>query len=139
MLTSRARALAALAGTSALAFAGALPAQAGAGVTASHEGAAQSSRITTVTSDLHGPRGLAIINKRTSIVGQDDGTISRVVKHPGMPASVTTLTHVPASFIAPAVAAGRHHTVWILTAGGAPGTGAATLYKWRPGWPAPKV
>ncbi len=139
MLTSRARALAALAGTSALAFAGALPAQAGAGGTAGHEGTARSSRITTIASGLHGPRGLAIINKRKSIVGQDDGTISRVVKHPGMPASVTTLTHVPASFIAPAVAAGRHHTVWILTAGGAPGTGAATLYKWRPGWPAPKV
>ena len=139
MLTSRARALAALAGTSALAFAGALPAQAGAGGTAGHEATAQSSRVTTIASGLHGPRGLAIINKRKSIVGQDDGTISRVVKHPGMPASVTTLTHVPASFIAPAVAAGRHHTVWILTAGGAPGTGAATLYKWRPGWPAAKV
>ena len=140
MLTSRARALAALAGTSALAFAGALPAQAGAGVTAGHEGTAQSSRITTIASGLHGPRGLAVINKRKVLVGQADGTVSRVVKRPGHPAKVVDFAHVPPSGtgVGPAVARGLHGTVWILTGGAAPDApgplpaGSATLYKWRP-------
>ena len=41
------------------------------------------------------------------------------------------LGSVPPGFIAPAIAAGRHGKVFILTPGGAPGTGAATLYVWR--------
>jgi hypothetical protein len=138
MLPSRARALAVIAGASALAFASTLPAQAGARSASGDDRVDQSSHLTTVTSNLTGPRGLAVINAHKSIVGQTDGTISRVVKRPGMPAKVTTMTHVPATFIAPAVARGRHHTTWILTAGGEPGTGAGTLYKWRPGFTAAK-
>ncbi|MGY2873845.1 hypothetical protein ACVW00_001035 [Marmoricola sp. URHA0025 HA25] len=139
MLPSRAKALIAVAGASALMFGGVLPASAGPGA-ASHNGrAAQSSRLVTVTSNLTGPRGLAVVNKHKSFVGQADGTISRVVKRAGMPATVTTVTHVPGTFIAPAVALGRHHTLWILTAASDPGTGGATLYKWRSGFTAPKV
>lgn len=138
MLSSRAKALVAVAGASALMFGGVLPAHAGPASASrnGHDRAGSSSRLVTITSHLDGPRGLAIVNKHKSFVGQSDGTISRVVKRAGMPATVTTVTHVPPSFIAPAVARGRHHTLWILTPGGEPGTGAATLYKWRPGWPA---
>jgi hypothetical protein len=140
-LLSRTKALVALGGASALAFSGILPAQAGPGVPSRHndDRAAQSGRVVPITSQLMGPRGLAVINKRKSIVAQGDGTISKVVKRPGMPVKVTTLTKVPEGFIAPALARGRHHTIWILTPGGPPGTGAGTLYKWRPGFTAAKV
>jgi hypothetical protein len=147
MLSKRARALAALAGTSALALAGSLPAHATAGAAAGTEKATQSSRIRTVTSDLEGPRGLAVLNKRKVIVGQADGTVSRVVKRPGMPAKIVDFAHVPPSGtgVGPAVARGLHGTVWILTGGAAPDApgplpaGSATLYKWRPHHGAPKV
>lgn len=139
MSSSRTKALVALCGASVLVAGALMPAQAGTAVRQSADRTTQSSRLVTVTSDLTGPRGLAVISRRKAIVGQANGTISRVVKHPGMPATVTTLTHVPATFIAPAVARGPHHLIWILTAGGDPGTGAATLYKWKPGFTAPKV
>jgi hypothetical protein len=140
-LLSRTKALVAVAGVAALMTGGVLPAAAGPAAT-SHQAAdraGHSSRLVPVTSALDGPRGLAIINKHKSMVAQNDGTISRVVKRPGMPATVTTVTHVPPSFIAPALARGRHHTLWILTPGGPPGSGAATVYKWRPGFTAPKA
>ena len=139
MLSSRARALVGVAGASALAFTGVLPAQAGPGVTSrgGDERAGRSNRLVTVTDDLMGPRGIAVINRRKVIVGQMDGTISRVVRVPGHPARVVDFTHVPDTGFAPAVARGLHGSVWILTgAGGEPGSppvpGATTLYKWRP-------
>ena len=141
MLSSRAKALVGVAGASALVLGGMLPAHAGpaSSTRSSSDRTGQSSRVVTVTSALNGPRGLAIINKHRSAVGQADGTISWVIKRAGMPATVKNFTKVPEGFIAPAVARGRHHTIWILTAGGEPGSGAGTLYKWRPGWAAPKV
>lgn len=49
------------------------------------------------------------------------------------------LGSVPATFIAPAVAMGHMGQIYILTAGGAPGSGAMTLYRWVPGGGAPSV
>lgn len=47
-------------------------------------------------------------------------------------ARAVPLGKIPSQF-APAVAIGRHDTVWLLTGGGPPATGAATLYRWQPG------
>jgi len=147
MLPSRARALVAVAGAATLVAGAVLPAQAGSAGRQGEERSAQSSRLVTVTDDLKGPRGLAVINKRKVIVGQADGTISRVVRRPGKPAKVIDFAHVPASGtgVGPAVARGLHGIVWILTGGSGPEApspapaGAATLFKWRPGWAAPKA
>jgi hypothetical protein len=141
-LSSRTKALAAVAGASALAFSGMLPAQAGPNVSSSDASAGSSSRVVTVTDDLDGPRGVAVINKRKVIVGQADGTISRVVRRNGT-VRVVDFAHVPNVGLAPAVARGENGVIWILTGGGGPeggppAPGSATLFKWRPHHGAPK-
>jgi hypothetical protein len=144
ILSSRPKALVAVAGASALVFGGVLPAQAGPGATSGSTGdrAGQSSRLVPITSDLTGPRGLAVINKRKVIVGQADGTISRVVRRNGT-VRVVDFAHVPNTGFAPAVARGLRGTVWIVTGGAGPEgptpPGSATLYKWRPHHGAPKA
>lgn len=100
--------------------------------------------MTTVTSDLMGPRGVDAVSKRKIFVTQADGTFSKVVRRLDAPAKVVDLGKVPDTGLAPAIARGQHGTLWILTgAGGEPGSppvaGATTLYKWRPGWAAPKA
>jgi hypothetical protein len=146
MLPSRAKVLVAVAGVAALAVSATLPAQATSGVSQAAARSDQSSRLVTVSDDLTGPRGLAVINKRKVIVGQADGTISRVVRKHGV-TKVVDFAHVPPSGtgVGPAVARGLHGTIWIVTGGAAPDTpgpaapGAATLYKWRPHHGAPKA
>lgn len=140
ILPTRTKALVALGGASALALSGIMPAQAGPGVSARQhdDRAVQSARLVTITNDLVGPRGLAVVNKHKSLVGQADGTVSRVVRRHGH-VRVVDFAHVPPSGtgVGPAVARGLHGAVWILTGGAAPetgpvGPGGATLYKWRP-------
>ena len=126
----------------ATALAGALPAQ------AQSRRTGDSSRpggISTVTSQLNGPRGVDAVTPRKILVTQADGTFSKVIRRMGAPAVVKNLGKVPAGIVAPAIAQGLHRTVWILTGGGDPEStappppGSATLYKWRPGWAAPKA
>ena len=142
-LIRRTKALVAVAGASAVAFSGMLPAQAGPGVPSSDARASQSSRVVTYTDDLSGPRGVAVINKRKEIVGQADSTVSRVVRRHGE-VRVVDFAHVANTGVAPAVARGEHHVIWILTgggdpeAGGPPPAGSATLYKWKPHHGTPK-
>ncbi|HEX2895235.1 MAG TPA: ScyD/ScyE family protein [Marmoricola sp.] len=124
----------------AIALAATLPAQA---QSAQRDSTQRSTGVTTVTSALNGPRGVDAVTARRILVAQADGTFSRVVRHLGAPATVKNLGKVPDTGLAPAIAQGLHRTVWILTgAGGEPGAppapGASTLYKWRPGWAAPK-
>ena len=95
--------------------------------------------LRTVTDGLDGPRGLAVLSSKKFVVAEGDGTFSLVKTRHGHDATVTELGSVPPGFIAPALDVGRHGTVYILTTGGPPGTGAATLYKWRPGYSEPRV
>lgn len=85
-----------------------------------------------------GPRGVDVDQDGRIVVGAADGTISLVTdrgRHP----KVREIGSVPSEGFAPAVAAGRHGKVYALTGGGAPDTGAATLYLLRHGKPAKPV
>ena len=86
---------------------------------------------------LDGPRGVDNLGHGKTLVTEIDGTFSLVVEHKHGDAQVIALGSVPAGFIAPAIAAGPHGDVYVLTPGGAPGTGAATLYRWHWGDTAP--
>lgn len=92
--------------------------------------------LTTVADGLDGPRGVDVLGHGRTLVTETDGTFSLVVEHRTGPATVTRLGQLPSEF-APAVSAGPHRTVWLLTGGAEPGSpaaeGAATLYRWRPG------
>ncbi|MBB5786051.1 ScyD/ScyE family protein [Jiangella mangrovi] len=79
-----------------------------------------------------GPRGVDVDRDGRIVVGAADGTVSLVTdrgRHP----KVREIGSVPATGLAPAVAAGRHDKFYALTGGGEPGTGAATLYLLRKG------
>jgi hypothetical protein len=104
--------------------------------------------LRTVVDDLHGPRGVDALGHGLTLVTENDGTFSLVIEkghryghHRYSEPKEIQLGQVPADF-APAIAAGRHGTVWLLT--GATDNedvigGAAKLYKWRPGWDEPVV
>jgi hypothetical protein len=105
--------------------------------------------VKVVTDGLNGPRGVATVRPGTTLVSESDGTVSMVRERRHRAATVRRLTSVPA-VSAPAIASGRHGTVYILTgvAGGPEGTdeipadvieASSKLYKWRPGWAQPRV
>ncbi|MFC6287603.1 ScyD/ScyE family protein [Nocardioides sp. GCM10027113] len=118
----------------------------------------------TPVAELMSPRGVDALGYGKTLVTEQDGTFSIVVERDGKPAKVHELGRV-SNFLAPAVAAGPRHTVWLLTTiGGGPeeenGAHRAplsklrtangvvpngepehlpqTLFKWKPGWPHPK-
>lgn len=92
----------------------------------------------TVLEGLDGPRGVDALNRRgMTVVTETDGTFSLVIERRHSEAEKIELGQVPANF-APAVSVGKNRTVWILTGAGED-EGAATLYKWRHGWDAPKA
>ncbi len=101
-----------------------------------------SGTLHTVTGGLDGPRGVVALGHGRTLVAESDGKVVLVRERRHRPASVRTLTTVPADF-APAIAIGRRGTVFILTGGAAPGSaradGATTLYRWRPGYAKPRV
>jgi hypothetical protein len=86
---------------------------------------------------LDGPRGVDTLGHGTTLVTEADGTFSLVVERRHRPAKVIKLGSVPAGVVAPAISAGPGGAVYLLTGGGAPGTGAATLYVWHWGDAAP--
>ena len=110
-------------------------------------------QLETVLAGLDGPRGIDALGHGRTLVTETDGTFSivleprhrwrhwRAARH-GTEATTIELGRVPTDF-APAIAAGRHGTIWLLTGGATPGQpttdagGGATLFKWRPGWSAP--
>ena len=83
--------------------------------------------------DLSGPRGVDNVGKGKTLVTEDDGTFSLVVERKHKAAKKIVLGSVGAPGFANAISADRTGKVYILTGGGEPGTGAATLYKWRHG------
>lgn len=96
--------------------------------------------VETVTA-LDGPRGLDALGDGRAIVSESDGSFSLVVERRRGPAVVIPLGSVDPGF-APAVAAGKRGTVYVLTgAAGEPGAprveGSSTLYKWKKGYDAP--
>lgn len=105
--------------------------------------------VRTVVDGLDSPRGVATVRPGTTLVSEADGTVSKVRERRHGAATVRELTSVPA-VSSPAIASGRHGTVYILTgvAGGPEGTeeipedvveASSKLYKWRPGWAEPRL
>jgi hypothetical protein len=107
--------------------------------------------LKTVLEGLNGPRGVDALGNGRTLVTETDGTFSLVLEphrrwghwrgaRHGTAARKIVLGQVPTNF-APAIAAGRHGTIWLLTGGASPdepaATNGATLFKWKPGWAAP--
>jgi hypothetical protein len=132
-----------------LALTGAAPALAGNGHKA--DSRHQHGTLKTVLAGLDGPRGVDALGHGRTLVTETDGTFSLILEprqrwgrwhgaRHGRAARKIELGQVPTGF-APAIAAGRHGTVWILTGAAGPGApasaNASTLFKWKPGWAEP--
>jgi hypothetical protein len=87
-------------------------------------------RLVPVVEGLNGPRGVAVGPDGRVVYAEADGSFSRVITKGRHAGSVKELGAVGPQFLAPAVDVGRRGKVFVLTVGGAPGTGAATLYRW---------
>lgn len=135
----------------ALAAAGLPPAVAG-----GHHG--PSSDEPRVVTALDGPRGVDALGHGKTLVTETGGAFSLVVERRHGPARVIELGRLASDF-PPAIALGRHGTVFLLTGatGGPPEednragsvlradevepepAAGATLFKWRPGWDEPRA
>ena len=82
----------------------------------------------TVIGGLNGPRGIAMGPAERLVYGEGDGSFSELVAKGALAGSAIRLGSAPATYIAPAVASDGGQ-VFLLTAAGPPGTGAATLYR----------
>jgi len=109
-----------------------------------------------VVTALDGPRGVDALGHGRTLVTETDGSFSLVVERRHGPAKVIGLGALATDF-PPAIALGRHGTVFLLTGASSgppedaraarvltadevepqPAAGA-TLYRWRPGWDAPR-
>jgi hypothetical protein len=131
----------------ALAVTGLAPATAGGG----HHGFNSLRPVT----ELNGPRGVDTLGGGKTLVTESDGSFSLVIERKHKPAKVVPLGSLGGDF-PPAIAAGKHHTVWLLTGASAPPeeeamrslkglkeqavpAQGATLFKWRPGFKKPKA
>jgi hypothetical protein len=92
--------------------------------------------LLTLVSGLNGPRGVSAGKRGRVAFAEIDGTFSVLDTSTG---TTVELGSVPATFIAPAIALRRTGHAYILTAAGAPGSGAMTLFQWVPGGGAPTV
>ena len=97
--------------------------------------------LRTVVGGLDGPRGLDALGHGKTLITEIDGTFSLVIERWGKDPHVIELGSVAGGFT-PAIAAGKHGKIYILTGGappdGPPAPGAATLYEWRYGYDEPK-
>jgi len=91
--------------------------------------------------ELSGPRGVASVGWGKTLVTEDNGNFDLVIERKHGGAKVVNLGNIGPGF--GNAIDNRGKTVYILTGGGGPPEdlppGAATLYKWKPGWDAPKV
>src|SRR5262245_53077297 len=87
--------------------------------------------------ELSGPRGVSSFSPRMTLVTQDDGTFGLVMEHPNKDPRYLELGSVGGGFSNALDHRGAH--VYILTGGGPPGSGAATLYHWNEGMDAPEA
>lgn len=111
--------------------------------------------LRTIT-ELDGPRGVDSLKHGWTLVTETGGDFSLVIERKHRPAKVVPLGNLATEF-PPAIAAGRHGTIYLLTGaeGPPPEEGvegmeaplaaveegpapAATLFKWRRGWSQPK-
>ncbi|GAA3550453.1 ScyD/ScyE family protein [Nocardioides daeguensis] len=104
-----------------------------------------------VVAPLDGPRGVDALGRGRTLVTETGGDFSLVVERRHKPARVVPLGNLPTDF-PPAIAKGRHGAIFLLTGasgpppeersanlrGAAAPAPAATLFKWKRGWPAPK-
>ncbi|QYJ05347.1 ScyD/ScyE family protein [Nocardioides panacisoli] len=125
-------------------------ATAGAPALAGHGHGGNGATPQTIT-ELDGPRGVDIVGRGKTLVTETGGAFSLVIERKRGPAKVIELGTVP-SGIPPAIAQGRHGTIYLLVGAAGPpeeetvpelGTDAEpaaspTLYKWRWGWSAPR-
>ncbi|MGZ4496298.1 MAG: ScyD/ScyE family protein [Nocardioides sp.] len=79
----------------------------------------------TQVAPLNGPRGVDALGHGLTLVTESDGGFSLVVERPHHAAHVVRLGSLGGDF-PPAIAMGRHGTVWLLTGGGPPPGEAAT-------------
>jgi hypothetical protein len=91
------------------------------------------SSLVPVVEGLDGPRGVAVGPSGRVVYAESDGSFSQLITKGRHAGSVTQLGKVPQQFLAPAVDVGGRGQTFVLTVGGEPGTGAATLYRWTPG------
>lgn len=97
--------------------------------------------LRVVLDGLDGPRGVDTIGHGKTLVTESDGSFSLVIERKWHEPEVIELGSVGGEF-APAIAAGKHGGIYILTGaggepGGEPAPGSATLYEWRHGYDAP--
>ena len=78
--------------------------------------------------DLNGPRGLAMGPAGRLVWGENDGSFSERVAKGALAGTAVHLGTAPATYIAPAVSTSGGQ-LFLLTAGGPPGTGSNTLYR----------
>jgi hypothetical protein len=88
--------------------------------------------VTPVVSGLDGPRGVDVGKDGRIVYAESDGSVT-VARKAGGHVTTRQVGTVPAGFVAPAVAFGPRGRIYALTPGGAPGTGAATLYRLQDG------
>jgi hypothetical protein len=88
---------------------------------------------TPVIVGLNGPRGVTVGPAGRLVYAENDGSFSELITRGRHAGTSTLLGAVAATFIAPALTMGGRGETFVLTAGGPPGTGAATLYRWNPG------
>jgi len=94
--------------------------------------AADDLSLSPVVEGLDSPRGIAVGPAGRVLFTQGDGSFGEAVtkgNNAGTAAAVTMLGGVPATYIAPAIASDGRGQIYVLTAGGPPGSGAATLYR----------
>ncbi|WP_436701057.1 ScyD/ScyE family protein [Nocardioides sp. BYT-33-1] len=138
----------------ALALAGAgIPAVAGApGASPGGAGSGGAAAPPRTVTPLDGPRGVDALGDGRVLVTETGGDFSLVVERRRKPARVIPLGNLATDF-PPAIAKGRHGTIYLLTGasgpppeqrpsvlrGAAAPAPATTLFKWKRGWPTPKV
>ncbi|GAA4085107.1 ScyD/ScyE family protein [Nocardioides kongjuensis] len=101
---------------------------------------------------LMGPRGVDALGHGRTLVTETGGNFSLVVERRHNAARVVPLGNLPTEF-PPAISKGPHGTIYLLTGasgpppeqrpsvlrGAAAPAPATTLFKWKRGWPAPRV
>jgi hypothetical protein len=84
--------------------------------------------VVSVLEGLDSPRGLAVGPAGRLIFGEGDGSVRELFAQGSRAGTTDLIGSVPATYIAPQVATDGGQT-FVLTGGGPPGSGAATLYR----------
>ena len=91
--------------------------------------------VSLVLGGLNGPRGVTVGPAGRLVFTQGDGSFSEMVARGANTGAVSTSGSVPGTYIAPAIDTDGRGQIYVLTAGGPPGSGSNTLYRATPGEP----